>query len=677
MIVSRNWLKDYVDLPMPLDELTERLTLTGLNLEGVEELADDNVAIDLEVTSNRPDCLGHVGVAREVSVIWQQQLKQPNPQPKATGEDVAKAASIAIDCPDLCPRYTARVIRGVKIGPSPEWLANHLRAIGVAVINNVVDITNFVMMECGQPLHAFDLAKLSGSKIIVRKATAGEDFTAIDHKTYKLSGEEVVIADADRPVALGGVMGGAETEVSEATVDVLIESADFEQLAVRGAARRHVLHSPSSYRFERGVDPEGIDWASRRCCELILELAGGTLCEGVLDLASPAKEAPEVTLRYAQVPRLLGVHIPADQIITILTDLGCEEVEANEVDVTVRPPSWRADLTREADLLEEVARIYGYDQIPEDAGVRVAPSRRSREEIVIDKVRGVLAAAGVDEAVTLSAVQPEWIDLFQPWAEGSASPAPLMTGTAVLRRANCLRQSVVPSLLACRRTNETASNSVIELFEIAKVYLPVPSQLPAERRVLAITSGGGYLELKGVIEGLIETVAPGAKLGVSDTSHAMLDAARSCEFTLAGKPFGVLGEVTADGLRSFELRGGTTVAELDLAPLIEAAALVPTASPLSAYPPVTRDVNLVVDESLRWSAIDTIVRKEGGQLLESVTFQDDSFRDPKQLGEGKKSVLFTLQLRKADGTLTSQEADDVRDKILAVLAKQVGGELRS
>lgn len=677
MIVSHNWLKEYVDLPMPLDELTERLTLTGLNLEGIEELDGGNVAIDLEVTSNRPDCLGHIGVAREVAVLWEKELKQPDPQPEATGDDVAQAASIAIDCPDLCPRYTARAIRGVKIGPSPDWLANHLRAVGIAVINNVVDITNFVMMECGQPLHAFDLAKLSGNQIIVRKAKAGEDFTAIDHKTYQLSGEEVVIADAQRPVALGGVMGGAETEVSDATVDLLIEAADFDALAVRGAARRHVLHSPSSYRFERGVDPEGIDWASRRCCELILELAGGTLCSGVLDIAAPATESEPVTLRYAQVPRLLGVHIPADVIIKILTDLGCEEVEANEADVTVRPPSWRADLTREADLLEEVARIHGYDQIPEDAGVRMAPSKRSRDEIVIDKVRRVLAAAGMDEAVTLSAVEPEWIDLFQPWAERGSKAAPLMTGTAVLRRANCLRQSLVPSLLACRRTNETLSNPVIELFEIANVYLPIAGELPAERRVLALTSGGGFLEVKGIVESLVETIAPAAQLDVSETSHAMLDGARSCELSLAGKPFGVLGEVTPAGLKPFELRGGTTVAELDLAPLIDAAALVPTASPLSAYPPVTRDVNLVVDEVVRWSAIDKVVRTEGGDLLESVTFQDDSFRDAKQLGAGKKSVLFTLQLRKPDGTLTSEEADGLRDKVLAALTKQVGGELRS
>ncbi len=681
MIVSWNWLAEYTDLKMPLDELTERLTLTGLNLEGVEEIpSPKDWAIDLEVTSNRPDCLGHLGVAREVAVIWDQSLKKPNPQPKALAESVSEVTSVAIDCDELCPRYTARVIKGVKIGPSPDWLAERLRSIGVAVINNVVDITNFVMMECGQPLHAFDFAKLQGQRIVVRQAKAGEAFTAIDHKTYSLTGDEVVIADANRPVALGGVMGGFDTEVTEQTVDLLIESADFAPLAVRGAARRHHLHSPSSYRFERGVDPEGIDWASRRCCELILQLAGGELCDGVVNVGSAADLAPsreEVKLRFNQIPRLLGVEIAAEQAAKILTDLGCEQTHICQKCVKVIPPSWRADLTREADLLEEVARIHGYDRIPEDAGVRMAPSSRGREEIIADRVRHVLTSAGFDEAVTLSAVEPEQVATFRPWDDSDAEPAPLATGTSVLRRANALRQSLVPSLLQCRRHNETLSNPSIELFEIAKVYLPHKGQLPDERHVVAATSGGGFLEVKGVVEALLTAIAPGITLGVEETRHDLLDTARSCAFTLEGERFGVLGEVSQAGLDRFDLRGSTTVMEVDLAPLVRAARLVRTAGGLSNYQPVTRDLNLVVDESIRWSAIEAIVRKAGGEVLESVAFQDDSYRDAEQLGEGKKSVLFTIQLRKSDGTLTSEEADAARDAIVAALQQEVYGQLRA
>ncbi|TWT90823.1 Phenylalanine--tRNA ligase beta subunit [Pseudobythopirellula maris] len=692
MIVSTDWLAEYVTLPKDLEELTDRLTLTGLNLEGVEKVAVSSgkrdTAIDLEVTSNRPDCLGHFGVAREIAVIWGHELKKPQLQtePRTTvsgaassKNDVAQVTSVTVDCPDLCPRYTARVIKGVKIGPSPDWLADRLRTLGIAVINNVVDITNYVMMEIGQPLHAFDFAKLRGAQspgdtVVVRKAKPGEPFTAIDHKEYKLTGDEVVIADALRPVALGGVMGGADTEVSDATIDVLIEAADFDCMAVRSAARRHVLQSPSSYRFERGVDPESIDWASRRCCELILELAGGELCEGVVDVATPAKDRPEIKLRFDQIPRLLGVEIPKDETRKILTDLGCEETHFCEKCVKAVPPSWRADLTREADLLEEVARIHGYDKIPSTTGIGLVPSAKSREDVVLEKLRTVLAAAGFDEAFTLSAVEEETVGAFQPW--GSRGEA-LATGTPVLRRANALRQSVVPSLLACRRTNETLSNPVIELYEVAKVYLPVEGKLPTEKRVLALCSGGGYLELKGVVEALVREVDPALSLGVEGAEHELLDPSRSAQLSVLGQSLGVLGELSPAGLGRFELRGAASVAELDLGVLAELARLTPTTTPLSPYPPVTRDLNVVVDLATRWADIERHTREAAGEPLESVEFQDDTYRDAGQIGEGKKSVVFRVQLRSADGTFKSEEADAVRDAIVERLGKELGATLRA
>ncbi|MCG8449708.1 MAG: phenylalanine--tRNA ligase subunit beta, partial [Pirellulales bacterium] len=391
MIISLNWLKEYVELGMSVEELTDRLTLTGLNLEGVEQVGDDT-AIDLEVTSNRPDCLGHIGVAREVAVLWRQKLKEPAAKPPAAGPAVSELAKVEITRPELCSRYTARVIRGIKIGPSPQWLADRLRSLGIAVINNVVDVSNYVMMECGQPLHTFDYSKLAGQQIIVRESQPDEKFTAINHQEYELPAGACVIADARRAVALGGVMGGADTEVTDATTDLLIEAASFAPLAVRNIARRLNLHSPSSYRFERGVDPERIDWASRRCCELILELAGGKLAKGVLDVGSPLAEREPIKLRFDQLPRTLGIEIPAESVQKILTDLGCSETHICEKCVKVVPPSWRADLTREIDLIEEVARIHGYDKIPEDASVKMAASTRSQEDRVQGQVRGVLVA---------------------------------------------------------------------------------------------------------------------------------------------------------------------------------------------------------------------------------------------------------------------------------------------
>ena len=413
MLVSWKWLKDYVALKMSQDELVERLAMAGLNHEESQPVGDD-LLIDLEVTSNRPDCLGHIGVAREVSVLWRTGLCVPSPQPAAAGPPVTELTKVAIECPQLCSRYTARVLQGVRIGPSPQWLVDRLATIGIPAINNVVDVTNYVMMECGQPLHAFDFAKLAGPEIIVREARPGELFEAINHKSYPLEPGMCVIADAQRAVALGGVMGGAETEVSEATTDVLIEAADFAPLAIRTTARKLILHSPSSYRFERGVDPVGVDWASRRCCELILQLAGGRLAEGVISVGQGIPVREPIVLRLSQLPRVIGIEIPGDEVRRILAALGCQDTARDDRSLTVVPPSWRRDLTREIDLIEEVARIYGYDRIPEDVGVPMAPSHRSDEDRVLGKVRQVLLCAGFDEAMTASVVPEDLAAVHQP-----------------------------------------------------------------------------------------------------------------------------------------------------------------------------------------------------------------------------------------------------------------------
>ncbi len=671
MWVSWNWLKDYVDLDMSVDELTDRLTLSGLNLEGVEKIGDD-VAIDLEVTSNRPDCLGHIGVAREISVLYQTPLKTPEIDLPAGGEDVSGLTKVSVKSPALCPRYTARVIRGVKIGPSPDWLVSHLQSLGIAVVNNVVDISNYVMMECGQPLHAFDFAKLAGPEIIVRESQAKEKFTAINHQEYELPTGTCVIADAKRAVALAGVMGGADTEVSDATTELLIEAADFDPLSVRTTARALNLHSPSSYRFERGVDPLGIDWASQRCCQLILEIAGGELCEGMLDVGMQWKPLEPLKLRFPELLRVLGIEIPPQTVSKILTDLGCEETHTCDHCVKVVPPSWRADLTREIDLVEEVARIHGYDKIPEDAGVKMVASTRSREDLVLDRVRQALVAAGFDEAMTLSTVESDWLEAYRPWSTAE----PLETSTAVLRRANYLRQSLVPSLLAARRTNETLFNHQVELFEIANVYLPVKGEIPDQRRMLALTCGDGFLALKGVLETIIQSIAPGSTLETKSKDEAFFSAGRGSELELDGKLLGYLGEVSESGLASFELRGAATIAEIDLAVLVEVAQLIRQVDQLSPYPPVGRDLNLVVDEKVRWAAIDRIVRKCSSELLEHISFQE-VYRDEKRIGTGKKSLLFSIQLRSDGGTLTNEQADAVREKIVAEAGKELGAELRA
>lgn len=676
MIVSWNWLKQYVALDMTPAELAERLMMAGLNHEDTHAIGDD-LAINLEVTSNRPDCLGHLGIAREVSVLWKLPLVIPLAAPRESKTAVAELAKVRVENPAQCPRYTARVIRGVKIGASPRWLVDRLSTVGVAAINNVVDVTNYVLLECGQPLHAFDLARLTGKQIVVRQARPGETFEAINHKSYTLDPSMCVIADALRAVALGGVMGGAATEVTAATKDVLLESAEFDPMSIRATARKLSLHSDSSYRFERGLDPAGVDWASRRAAELILELAGGELAAGSLDVGRKVDERKHITLRFAQLRRVLGIDVPSATAREILTALGNREVSADERRVEVIPPTWRRDLAREIDLVEEVARIHGYDKIPEDVSVPMATSHRTERDRVLAKVKQALTAAGFDEAMTLSAVEEPWSEAFSPWT----TAAPLRSSMPVLRRADRLRRSLVPSLLGARQTNQSLANPVIELFEIAHVYLPQGAQLPSEELMIALTSGGDFFATKGVIEGLLVALNPAARLVVRPTLQELLDRERSAELLVSApeKPdllLGYLGEVSRGGLERFELRGGTTVAELKLAALEQIAELIPKYRQPPVFPAVSRDLNLVVDEGVLWADLAATVRKAAAPHGEAIEFQD-VYRDAERLGAGKKSLLLTLTLRSPDGTLTNDEADQIRSRVVEACRAAHAASLRA
>jgi phenylalanyl-tRNA synthetase beta chain len=677
MIVSWDWLKQYVTLDMTPAELSERLMMAGLNHEDTHAIGDD-LAIHLEVTSNRPDCLGHLGIAREIAVLWNRPLSIPSASPREIATSAAELAQVRVENPEHCPRYTARVIRGVKVGASPRWLVNRLATLGIASINNIVDITNYVLLECGQPLHAFDLAKLSGRQIVVRQARAGEPFVAINHKTYALEPTMCVIADADRAVALGGVMGGAETEVSPQTKELLIESALFDPLSIRNTARKLNLHSDSSYRFERGLDPEGVDWASRRAAELILELAGGELAAGVIDVGQQPKARERVALRFAQLRRVLGIEVDPAIARRILTALGNRELRADADRVEVIPPSWRRDLTREIDLVEEVARIHGYDKIPEDVSVPMATSHRTRVDRVLERVRKVLNGAGFDEAMTLSAVEEPWSEAFSPWTDAPA----LRSSMAVLRRADRLRRSLVPSLLGARQTNESLANAVIELFEIAHVYLPREGgELPSEEMMVGLTSAGDYLALKGVIEGLLAALSPSAELEARPTSQSLLAPGCSAELRVHAPThrdllLGYLGEVSGESRERFDLRGATSVAELKLSVLEQIADLIPRYTTPPIFPTVARDLNLVVDETIRWADVERSVRKAAAPHVVAVEFQD-VYRDRERLGAGKKSLLFTLTLRSPDGTLTGDEADAIRTRVVGVCAAAHAASLRA
>ncbi|MGE5195369.1 MAG: phenylalanine--tRNA ligase subunit beta, partial [Deltaproteobacteria bacterium] len=594
MIVSWNWLKEYVRLDMPVETLTERLMMAGLNLEEVSDVEGD-MAIDLEVTSNRPDCLSHIGVAREVGVLFDRALQLPPATPVAKGPATGSLAAVEIQSPDLCPQYIARLVRHVKIAPSPEWMQRRLKTLGIRPINNVVDITNYVLMECGQPLHAFDFDKLHGGRIVVRRAAPGEKITAIDQKEYELSPDMCVIADADRPVAVAGVMGGFDTEISGATANVLIETAEFTPMSVRNTARKLALFSDSSYRFERGIDRHGLEWASRRCAQLILELAGGELCAGsVFAGVAPDPRREPIVLRLSQIPRILGIEIPKETVVRILKALGLAEETAHDAGtLSFTPPSWRRDLAREIDLIEESARVHGYDKIPEDVLVPLEVSQPTLRDQLGQRLADVLLAAGFYEAVTLSFVDDGLAGLFRPW---SGAP-PLRVEHSSRQRENILRQSLIPSLLASRRHNERHKNPNAQLFEFARVFLGTePDRPETQPNLLGFVSGRSFAEMKGIVELLVWRTNRDAMVAARASNRPEFIPGRGCELLVSGKRLGWLGEI-ADGIRqALDLHDPVTAAEIDLAALEEIANFTPPYVPVPEYQAMEPDLNFVLDE---------------------------------------------------------------------------------
>ena len=671
MIVSWNWLTDYLRLDMPVGVLTERLALTGLNLESIADVGGD-IAIDLEVTSNRPDCLGHLGVAREISVVFDQTLRVPDPRPRAAGAPVETRTRVAVEDTALCPRFTARVVSGVTVGESPWWMRKRLETIGVRPISNIVDVTNYVMFECGQPLHAYDLDVLAEHRLVVRRARPGERLTAINNRVYELNPDMLVIADAAHPVGLAGVMGGAATEIRPGTSHVLIESARFDAMTVRRTCRALGLFSPSSFRFERPLDPEGTEWASRRCAELILDVAGGILHPGVIDLGSPSPVRPPITLRLSQIERILGITIDRAIVVRILTSLGLEPVARDGQSLTVRPPSWRSDLEREIDLIEEVARIHGYDHIPEDRAVPLTSAPRGQRERVELAVRSLLAGAGFDEAVTFSVVD----DLLGAPVRPGPLTAPLRIDHSSRKRETALRQSLVPSLLAVRRHNEAHGQFDAELFEIANVYLPRPGEaLPDEPTRLALVSGRDFRGLKGSVESLLDGVHATAPLRARPVELPLFAPGRAAELLLGDTHLGYLGEIDQAQLTLFELREQCTAAELEFDVLSQRAELVARNRSLPPFPAVVRDLSLVVARALQWSELCQTVVTAAGPTLETVRYED-TFRGG-NVPEEAESVHFSMVFRHPERTLTGEEVERAVKSVVEACEARFHAELRT
>jgi len=671
MIVSWNWLTDYIRLDMPVEVLAERLALSGLNHESTSEVGGD-LAIDLEVTSNRSDCLGHIGVAREIAVIFDRALRIPPTRPQASGPSVESRAGAAIEAGDLCRRFTARVVSGVKPGESPWWLQKRLETIGVRPISNIVDVTNYVMFECGQPLHAYDLDRLAGHRLVVRRAKRGETLTAINNRVYELSTEMLVIADGARPVGLAGVMGGLDTEIGPKTKNVVIEAAQFDALSVRKTSRALALFSPSSFRFERPLDPEITDWASRRCAELILEIAGGTLHPGVIDVGEKQPPRDSITLRLPQIARVLGISIGRDEVERILKALGLSWLGHDENCVRVQPPSWRSDLEREIDLIEEVARIRGYQHIPENRAVPIMTAPRGLRERVEEALRETLTGLGLNEAVTFSLVEEA---LAGPVAPGPSAP-PLRIDHSSRKRETALRQSLIPSLLSVRQHNEAHGNADAELFEIAGVYLPRPDRpLPDEPTRLAFVTAGDFRQAKGIIEALLQRLHITLPLTARVIETPLFSPGQAAELLLGESPLGTLGQINPDQLTKFELRTACSAAEIDLDVLMAHAQLVPRYEPLPPFPSVVRDLSLEVDRALSWALLSATVRQAAGPTLTAIEYLD-TFQGG-NLPEDRQSVHFSMTFRHPERTLTGEEVDRAVKSAVDACAANFQARLRT
>jgi len=649
-----------------------------------------DVVYDLEVTPNRPDLNSVIGIAREIAALTGNPLKLPEVK-------VEQASSLSVPCShlvqvriqdaELCPRYTARVIKGVNVGPSPDWLRNTLEKTGIRSISNVVDVTNYVMLETGQPLHAFDyhlIAKGADGQpaIIVRRAAAGEKFKTLDNQDRTLTSDMLLIADEQKGIALAGVMGGANTEINAQTVDVLIESACFNPASIRRTSKTFGLRSEASYRYERGADIGICDWAGHRAAQLILETAGGQLADGVVDVQPQVQEPREITLHFAKSKDLLGIAIPHADQSSFLTRLGLTVTSQTPGVCAFRIPTWRVDLKREVDLIEEVGRLFGVDKIP-STPPRGALGSNAYDSVYdeIGEVRRFLTGLGLDEAQGQTLISDTAARLPEPRIVALENP--------LSSDMNILRPSLLPGLLDSLRINLSRKQGDVALFEIGRVFTDAGGLPKEERRVaLALTgqrslpfwSGGerdakfDNYDLKGLAEELLEQFGVrGIVFTKNPESTPLL--LESAAITLGGKlPLGQLGQLLPALAKKYDLRDAVFLAEFNLDLLLSKRNPGKAFKPLPQFPSSRRDVALLVPEAVTHQAVLTTVKQTKPANLESVELFD-VFRG-KHVPEGQKSLAYAFTYRAADRTLTDGEVNAAHDKLVTAFKAQLQATLR-
>jgi phenylalanyl-tRNA synthetase beta chain len=687
MYISYQWLRELTGTKLAPEEIRERLTNVGLAVDAVEASGDDFV-LDVEVPSNRGDVLSHIGVARELAVIERSQVSTPTSQPSSTEGKSTDLAAVEILDPRLCPRYAGRVIRGARIGPSPEWLTKRLEAIGQRPINNVADITNYVLHEYGQPLHAFDLAKLNEKRIIVRRAARSEIIKTLDGVERKLDSEMLVIADAQHPVAVAGVMGGEDSEISNATTDILIESAYFDPASVRRTAKLLGLHTEASHRFERGTDPEGVIRAQARCVSLICELAGGVATEDAIDVYPNPINSKTVSLRPQRVEAITSLKVPVDEMLRILTALGFDVREQNKEKLTVTVPSWRHDVSIEEDLVEEVARHTGYDQIQSALPPASMAGEHHSTESRKRALRNAISAHGFDEAITFSFVEESHdFALIPAFRERLATPSVLLTNP-IIEEASQMRQTLLPGLLNSLQHNINHGTRDVALFELGRVFAALEAAgLPHEREALALVVTGGvrqanraqadreadFYDLKGALESATSVM----NLPPLDFAGAAIEHLRpgqAATISVSKTAVGAIGRLSEMVAARYKFRQPVFVVEIDLTALLELPELPVLYSPLPRFPAIVRDVSLLVDRKLALAKLIEAIDEQKAPHLVGAQFVGTY--DGEGIAEDKRSVTVRVEYRAEDRTLRDNEVDEVHWPLVKALQDKFAAEIR-
>lgn len=641
--------------------------------------------LDIDVTPNRPDCLSIIGIAREMAALTRQGLPLPEVEYEQKAPPIDQQVSVEIVAPDLCPRYCASLITGVKVAESPRWLQQRLLKCGMRPINNIVDITNYVMLEYGQPLHAFDYDQIRGRKIIVRRATKGEAIVTLDGVKRLLSEDMLVIADEERAVAIAGVMGGADSEVTQETTSILLEAANFNPPSIHHTGGLLRLPSEACMRFERGISPELTIPALKRATQLIIQLAGGKAAKGLVD-AYPGKRVPEsISLSTSQVKQLLGVEFSLAQITKALTSLGFDCEVASKSEVRVTAPYWRSDIHQAVDLIEEVARIIGYDRIP--ATMLAQPVPRQSPEPILSlkrKVRHRLIGYGFQEVITYSLTSLEMLNKLLPEPH-PLEPMPLRIANPMTVEQEYLRPNLRANLLAVLSANRRYEDSSIRLFELGKVYLPREKDLPSEPEVVCgVLSGfrfekswrGGddlldFYDAKGVVEGLLSHL--GVEASFEEGKDEGLHPTKQAAIIIAGNQLGVVGELHPKVLQAFEIPEAAYLFEIDLTALLPFTLGHKMFQPIPRFPAIVRDIALVVDAGVTHHRVEDIIKSF--PLVERVTIFDVYAGE--QLPPGKKSLAYSITFQSPIHTLTDEEVARVQQQILDKLSSELGATLRS